>query len=126
MHGPYIYKLSQAHNLDLLTSTSIKALSSQTVIVELRNDYTRAKNNVAELSKRYGPRHDKMIHANAQFNEAEQNAQKALQQLALGFKNNLTLLQQNESAIVAALQGKKLNTVLSLNKKPVTTNLTVS
>lgn len=100
-------QVHQAQNLDLLTSTSIKALSNQLVIVELRNDYTRAKNHLAELSKRYGPKHDKMIHAIAQFNVAEENAQTALQQLALGFEKNLQLIKQNELAVIAALETKK-------------------
>ena len=100
-------QISQAKNLDLLTSTSIKALSNHAVIVELRNAYTRAKHNIAELSKRYGPQHDKMIQANAQLSAAEDNAQNALQQLALGFKKNLSLLQQNESAVIAVLESKK-------------------
>lgn len=100
-------QINQAQNLDLLTSTSIKALSSHAVIVELRNDYTRVKNNIAELSKRYGPRHDRMIRANAQLSVVEDNAQKELQQLALGFKKSITLLEQNESAVIAALQAKK-------------------
>ncbi|MBL1417755.1 MAG: polysaccharide biosynthesis tyrosine autokinase [Moritella sp.] len=100
-------QINQAQDLDLLTSTSIKALSNQVVIVELRTDYTRAKDNIAQLSKRYGPLHDKMIHANAQLSVAEDNAQKALQQLALGFKKSLTLLEQNESAVIAALEAKK-------------------
>jgi len=100
-------QISQAQNLDLLTSTSIKALSNHAVIVELRNAYTRAKHNIAELSKRYGPQHDKMIQANAQLSAAEENAHNALQQLALGFKKNLSLLQQNESAVIAVLESKK-------------------
>jgi len=79
-------QVNQAENLDLLTSTSIEALSNQTVIVELRKNYTRVKNNIAELSKRYGPLHDKMIHATAQLSVIEDNAKKELQQLSLGFK----------------------------------------
>lgn len=100
-------QINQAQNLDLLTSASIKALSSQSVLIKLRHDYTQAKNNIAELSKRYGPLHDKMIQANAQLSVAEDNAKNALQQLALGFKKNITLLEQNEAAIVAALEVKK-------------------
>ncbi len=100
-------QISQAQNLDLLTSTSIKALSNHVVIIELRNAYTRAKHNITELSKRYGPQHDKMIQANAQLSATEENAQNALQQLALGFKKNLSLLKQNESAVIAVLESKK-------------------
>jgi len=100
-------QISQAKNLDLLTSTSIKALSNHAVIIELRNEYTRARHNIAELSKRYGPQHDKMIQANAQLSAAEENAQNALQQLALGFKKNLSLLEKNESAVIAVLESKK-------------------
>ncbi|SGY96906.1 GumC family protein [Moritella viscosa] len=100
-------QISQSENLDLLTSTSIKALSNHAVIIELRNEYTQARHNIAELSKRYGPQHDKMIQANAQLSAAEENAQNALQQLALGFKKNLSLLEQNESAVIAVLESKK-------------------
>ncbi|MGC3835896.1 GumC family protein [Moritella viscosa] len=100
-------QISQSENLNLLTSTSIKALSNHAVIIELRNEYTQARHNIAELSKRYGPQHDKMIQANAQLSAAEENAQNALQQLALGFKKNLSLLEQNESAVIAVLESKK-------------------
>jgi len=103
-----LYKqISEAQNLDLLTSTSIKAFSNQSVLIKLRHDYTQAKNNKEELSKRYGPYHDKMIKANTQLSVAKDNAQNALQQVALGFKKNITLLEQNEAAIIAALEVKK-------------------
>lgn len=100
-------QINQAQNLDLVTSTSIKALSSQSELIKLKQDYTQAKNNIAKLSKRYGPQHDKMILANTQLNVAKDNAQDALHQLALRFKKNITLLEQNEVAIIAALESKK-------------------
>ena len=113
-----IYKqINQAHDLDLLTSTSIKALSDQSVLIKLRHDYTQAKNHIAQLSERYGPKHDKMILAHAQLNIAEDNAHKALEQLALRFKKNITLLEQNEAAIVAALQSKKIEHRKQINQK---------
>lgn len=61
---------------------SITALEGRGIVRQLRNDFAAARRNVAQLAERYGPRHPRMIEAQAQLASSRQAYRDELQAVA--------------------------------------------
>jgi capsular exopolysaccharide synthesis family protein len=61
---------------------TITALESRGIVRQLKNNRSTARRNVAQLAKRYGPKHPRMIEAQAELLSAEQAYEEELQVVA--------------------------------------------
>nr|WP_269472789.1 GumC family protein [Vibrio taketomensis] len=71
--------LKSNRNVDVSTLGSISQISNHPQIRDIRKAESDAVKEVSELSKRYGPKHDKMIQANAQLKSIQMRAQQTVQ-----------------------------------------------
>ncbi|MDO6575188.1 hypothetical protein Q4528_13815, partial [Staphylococcus pasteuri_A] len=62
---------------------------------------------MSELSKRYGPKHDKMIRAQAQLASVKNRSEVLLRVLASGVEKELRSARSQENAIRSEMENKK-------------------
>jgi polysaccharide biosynthesis transport protein len=88
--------LHNTNSRDIAAISSIPAISSHAQVVAIRKAEFDAQNEVNELSKRYGAKHDKMISAQARLNAVKEQAATTTRQLIEGFGKELQALKQQE------------------------------
>ncbi|MGY5451686.1 GumC family protein [Agarivorans sp. MS3-6] len=101
------YVLQENRNAGLAQLSSISAISNHPQLRDVRMAEIEAERLVSELSKRYGPKHDKMIQAQAQLASVKDRTNKVLNSLATGIEKELRGARKQESAIQVELNGKK-------------------
>lgn len=92
---------------DIASLSSIPELSKHPQVINIRSAQIDAENEVRELSKRYGPRHDKMIAAKAKLESINNQAQKLISKLIGGMRKELAATRQEETLLSAELQKSK-------------------
>ncbi|MDC5842293.1 GumC family protein [Vibrio europaeus] len=92
---------------DAITLASISLISNHPQIRDIRLAESNAEKQVSELAKRYGPKHDKMIQANAQLKSVQQSANRLTQKLVNGIEKELTSAKQQEFLLKQELLDKK-------------------
>ncbi|MDC0612064.1 polysaccharide biosynthesis tyrosine autokinase [Vibrio sp.] len=99
--------LSSGNISDVASLSAIPAISQHPQVIDIRNAELEAQNEVNELSKRYGPKHDKMIAAEAKLKSVEQQAQQVVRKLVRGFGKELQATKQQERLLQAEIQKEK-------------------
>ncbi|MCG7498513.1 polysaccharide biosynthesis tyrosine autokinase [Vibrio sp. Of7-15] len=99
--------LQKNQNTDLSTLASISEISNHPQIRDIRKSEIDIEKQVNELAKRYGPKHDKMIRAQAQLKSVQQRANNVVKELARGIEKELQSARHQESIIREELSNKK-------------------
>ncbi|MFI3245044.1 MAG: polysaccharide biosynthesis tyrosine autokinase [Ferrimonas sp.] len=94
-----------ANNLDDLGG--LAEISSHRIIQEMQKSEVTAAANVAELSKRYGPKHNKMIAAKAQLNEVRSTITGQVRKLISGIEQEYQTLQASTQSLERQLARAK-------------------
>lgn len=84
---------------DIATISSVPAISNHPQVIAIRSAELQAQNEVNELRKRYGLKHDKMIAAIARLNAVEQRADQTIRQLINGFAKEVQALSRQEALL---------------------------
>ncbi|KHA59177.1 ATPase [Vibrio variabilis] len=92
---------------DVATLASISQISNHPQIRDIRFAESNAEREVSELAKRYGPKHDKMIQANAQLKSIQQRAAKVVKKLINGIEKELASAINQEELLKRELLSKK-------------------
>ncbi|WNJ96097.1 polysaccharide biosynthesis tyrosine autokinase [Vibrio ruber] len=92
---------------DIASLSAIPAISQHPQVIDIRNAELEAQNEVNELSKRYGPKHDKMIAAQAKLQSIEEQAQRVTQKLIRGIGKELQATKEQESLLVQEVTREK-------------------
>lgn len=92
-------------NLDSLGANSL--ISNHPQIRDIRLAESNAEKEVSELSKRYGPKHDKMIQAKAQLQSIHTRIKKLTSKLVSGIKEELISAREQERVLKNELLSKK-------------------
>ncbi len=82
-------------------------ISGHRLIQEMQKSEVAASSNVAELSKRYGPKHNKMIAAKAQLTEVRANMRSQVRKLVQGIEQEYTTLNASAQALERQLERAK-------------------
>jgi polysaccharide biosynthesis transport protein len=92
---------------DIAQLASIPAISQHPQVVSIRAAEVDAENEVNELSKRYGPKHDKMIAANARLRSVRDQARATTQKLISGIGKELEATRKQEALLMDTIQSRK-------------------
>lgn len=84
-------------NIDSLDG--LAEISGHRVIQEVKKAEVAAASNVAELSKRYGPKHNKMIAAKAQLAEVRANMRTQVRKLVTGIEQDYNSINANVAGL---------------------------
>ncbi|WP_051326674.1 GumC family protein [Aliagarivorans taiwanensis] len=101
------FVLQDNRNAGLAQLSSVPAISNHPQLRDVRLAEIEAERLVSELSKRYGPKHDRMIQARAQLATVQQRATELLSDLASGIEKELRSARKQENALQAELDSKK-------------------
>ncbi len=96
--------------------SSIPAVLNDPVVGSLKQAEAEALRKVTSLSKRYGPKHPKMIAARADLKEARANVRKRVSSVINGLEKEYQVAYTNEQAIRRALSSAK-GEMQSINRK---------
>ncbi|MCP3699876.1 MAG: polysaccharide biosynthesis tyrosine autokinase, partial [Aliivibrio sp.] len=86
---------------------AISLISNHPQIRDIRLAESNAEKEVSELSKRYGPKHDQMIQANAQLQSIQSRIKVLTAKLVRGIKKELASAKEQERALKNELLNKK-------------------
>ncbi len=89
------------------TLMSIPSILSDTLVQRLREEQSRADRKVAELSKRYGPKHPKMIAARSDAKQALSDLDYQVKSVAQGFTTKYRGASQTEQSIKAQISAAR-------------------
>jgi capsular exopolysaccharide synthesis family protein len=92
---------------DLSRLTTIPEINNHPQIREVRSAESEAERNLAQLSKRYGPKHDKMIQAQAQLASAKQRSHSVISKVLQGLESDLRTTQARERLLKQEVEAKK-------------------
>lgn len=99
--------LKNNKSTDVATLSSISLISHHPQIRDIRLAESQAEKVVSELSKRYGPKHDKMIQARAQLESIQRRADSIVKKLVNGIEKELSSAVNQEQLLKAELLEKK-------------------
>ncbi len=99
--------LKDKNNLSLNSLSSNLLFANNPQLRDSRQAEIEAEKKVSEFSKRYGPKHDKMIQAQAQLASAKARSQTLIEELTRGAEKELTSAREKEASVLLALEGKK-------------------
>jgi len=92
---------------DMAAISSIPAISNHPQVVEIRKAELEAQNEVNELKKRYGAKHDRMIAALARLDAVEARAESTVRQLINGFAKEVQALRKQEGLIQGTINARR-------------------
>ncbi|MDO6686111.1 MULTISPECIES: GumC family protein [unclassified Agarivorans] len=101
------YLLQDNKNTAISELSSVTAISNHPQLRDIRLAQIEAERLVSELSKRYGPKHDKMIRAQAQLASVKNRSEVLLRVLASGVEKELRSARSQENAIRSEMENKK-------------------
>ncbi|RQW63882.1 GumC family protein [Vibrio viridaestus] len=101
--------LTSGHVTDVGSLSSIPAISQHPQVIAIRQAELAAINQVKELSKRYGPKHDKMIQAQAKLDSVEAQAKDVTEKLIAGIGKELQAQRKQEQLLEKEINDKKSN-----------------
>jgi capsular exopolysaccharide synthesis family protein len=99
--------LKRNQGSDLVQLTTIPEINNHPQIREVRSAESEAERNLAQLSKRYGPKHDKMIQAEAQLASAKRSSQSVINKVLQGLESDLRTTQAREQLLKQEVESKK-------------------
>ncbi len=109
-------RINQIRNADDDKLATITVILETRIVQQAKEADTQAQLKVAELSKRYGPKHPRMIAAMAELQAAEANLRRQVRKVADGFEEQYQRAVANERALEAALERSK-SEVQSISRK---------
>ncbi|WP_051215977.1 GumC family protein [Ferrimonas futtsuensis] len=92
---------------DIDSLEGLAEISGHPLIEQVKQAEVTASANVAELSRRYGPKHNKMIAAKAQLAEVRSNMRTQVRQLVRGIEQEFQALASAAAALERQLGGIK-------------------
>jgi capsular exopolysaccharide synthesis family protein len=92
---------------DVAAISAIPAISLHPQVVAIRAAEIEAQNEVNQLRKRYGAKHDKMIAAQARLNAVEDQAVATTRQLITGFGKEVQALRKQEGLIQGTIDTRR-------------------
>ncbi|PLY16406.1 MAG: hypothetical protein C0631_03955 [Sedimenticola sp.] len=95
---------------------SIPAVLSDSLVSSLREAEAEAQRKVSSFSKRYGPKHPKMIEAQADLTEARLNVQRQIESVIKGVEKEYQVARENEQSIKRSL-GSAKGEMQQINRK---------
>ncbi|MEP5764903.1 MAG: polysaccharide biosynthesis tyrosine autokinase [Halieaceae bacterium] len=95
---------------------SLPAVLRHSLIQKLKEEEAEAERDVAELSKRYGPLHPKMIAAQSKLQAASENMQRQVVRVVAGVENDYKVASSSEKALERQLAVAKAQ-VQEINRK---------
>ncbi|MGC9460811.1 GumC family protein [Vibrio genomosp. F10] len=101
--------LQQNKNESIANLYAISEISNHPQIRDLRLSEADQEKYVSQLAKRYGPKHDKMIQAQAELNSIRERSLLVLAQLAKGIEKEYSAARQQERGLLRELESKKLD-----------------
>ncbi len=99
--------LRNTDSRNIAAISAIPALSSHPQVVAIRKAQLDAQNEVNQLSKRYGPKHDKMLGAVARLDAVKDQVQGTTRQLIDGFGKELQALRKQEGLLQETIDGRR-------------------
>jgi len=96
--------LANASIEELLT---IPAILQHQVIRDIKREQSSAERRVAELGKRYGPRHPKMIAAKSDLRQASSDLVQEVRKVVSGISREYEIAQRNEQQLQEAWEARK-------------------
>ncbi|CZF80033.1 Tyrosine-protein kinase wzc [Grimontia celer] len=94
-------------NADIATLSANTLISNHPQVRDIRLAESEAEKDVSQLSKRYGPKHDKMIQANARLKSVQQRAENLIYKLINGVEKELSSAREQETLLKQELLSKK-------------------
>lgn len=103
-----LYAVLKANkDTDISSLASVSEIANHPQVRGLLASETDIEERITELSKRYGPKHDKMVQAMAQHKAIQERSEKFLTQLANGIEKELQSARELESALRREMTDKK-------------------
>lgn len=95
---------------------SVPAVLNDSLVATLKQSESEALRKVSSLSKRYGPKHPKMIEAKADLAEAEINVKNRVESVVAGIEKEYRVTRAEQSAVSSSLANTK-GEMQQLNRK---------
>ena len=108
-------QLQSIEELTLASLSNLPVILRNPLVVTLRGSESTAALKVAELSKRYGPKHPRMVAAQSDLMAVQNSMLMQMKRLANGIENDFLVAKTQEAALEQALKKVKKN-VQSLNR----------
>lgn len=86
------------------TLTSLQVIIADPLIERLRENQSKSELKVAELSKRYGPKHPKMIAAQSDLDAVKESMVAQMKNLATGIENSFATAKGKEASLLKSLE----------------------
>ncbi|WP_237485878.1 GumC family protein [Vibrio hippocampi] len=99
--------LRSSNSRDLASLATIPSISAHPQVISIRQAESSAINDVQRLSKRYGPKHDLMIQANAKLNAVQNQAAVVTKKLVSGMGKELQAVRKQEVLITSEIESQK-------------------
>lgn len=109
-------ELERVKNATLDEMMMIPAILNHVVVRDLKQKETEAESKVSELSRRYGPKHPKMIDAVSQLNSAKTALDSEVKNVVFGIGREYQLALNSEMSSKSQLDATKLD-LQDLNRK---------
>ncbi|MDD1782366.1 polysaccharide biosynthesis tyrosine autokinase [Enterovibrio sp. ZSDZ35] len=94
-------------NADIAALGANTLISNHPQVRDVRMAEAEAEKEVSQLSKRYGPKHDRMIQANARLKSIQRRAEKLIYKLIDGIEKELSSAIEQEQLLKQELLNKK-------------------
>ncbi|MEH6518311.1 MAG: polysaccharide biosynthesis tyrosine autokinase [Halioglobus sp.] len=111
-----LQELDRAGSYSIAELMSMPTVMRHPLVQSLAESMTQTQQNVANLSKRYGPEHPRMITAIARKNSVQAELREQLAQVATTLEAEYRVAQRNEQQLAQQLTASKQG-VASLNRK---------
>ncbi|CZF77495.1 GumC family protein [Grimontia marina] len=99
--------LKSSPNADIATLSANALISNHPQVRDIRLAESEAEKEVSQLSKRYGPKHDRMIQANARLKSVQRRAESLIYKLINGVEKELASAKEQEALLKQELLSKK-------------------
>ncbi|MES2606900.1 MAG: polysaccharide biosynthesis tyrosine autokinase [Pseudomonadota bacterium] len=109
-------ELERVKNASVEEMMMIPSVLNHIVVRDLKQKETEAESNVSELSRRYGPKHPKMIDAMSQLNSAKSALESEVRNVVFGIGREYEIALTNEMSSKTQLDTTKLD-LQDLNRK---------
>ena len=100
---------SQIRNASAEQLETIPAIAENPSVATIKQNILRTEQKISELSKKYGPKHPKMIAANNELSSLKNGKAQELQKIVKTIKNEYLLAQTNERDLTALLDQTKFD-----------------
>ncbi|WP_281648198.1 polysaccharide biosynthesis tyrosine autokinase [Parendozoicomonas sp. Alg238-R29] len=96
--------------------SSLPAVLSHPLIQDLKQEESKAERSVQELSRRYGPKHPKMIAAQSDLRSIQANINSQINRIVSGIESEYRVAKANEASLAKAVAEAKSN-AQTINRK---------